>query len=207
MRFRSLSLLGMIALVLVGFLPGVVNATSHQVDGDRYESPQFGYVVEWGADWAPRERDSSSTEGESDTLVLSTNAGRLQIIGQETNVSAADLLLETVERVTEGASEVTIGANDPEAVVPVSMVTADNIVYQIELHDLDGTAVMTILSARTSRFEDAIQLAETVTLNGTAIFTGEPAEVGAFVPMPPHPRPKTVLGSTGTPSPVPMDSM
>ncbi|HYJ13696.1 MAG TPA: hypothetical protein VEW66_08895, partial [Thermomicrobiales bacterium] len=106
MRLRSLSLLGMIALVLVGFLPGVVNATGRQVDDSSYESPQFRYVVEWGDDWAARERDSSSIEGESDTLILSTNAGRLQIIGQETDASAADLLLETVDWVTEGASEV-----------------------------------------------------------------------------------------------------
>jgi hypothetical protein len=197
MRIRSLSLLGMIALVLVGFLPGVVNATGRQIDGDRYESPQFGYVVEWGGDWAARERDSSSVEGVSDTLILSTNAGRLQVIGQQSDATAADLLLETVERVTEGASEVTIGANDPEADVPISMVTADNIAYQIELHDLNGTKVMTILSARTSRFDEAIQLAPTVTLNGTALFTGEPAEAGENVPDAATPDAEDGIGLDG----------
>ena len=197
MRIRSLLLLGMLALVLVGFLPDVVNAAGRQVDGSSYESPQFGYVVEWGDDWAARERDSSSIDGESDTLILSTNAGRLQVIGQPGEADD-DLLLETVERVTEGASEVTIAANDPDAAVPVSIVTADNITYQVELHDLEGTTVLTVLSARVPRFDEALQLAQTVTLNGTSLFTGEPAAVGDPIPEAATPMADDGIGLDGT---------
>jgi hypothetical protein len=42
MRIRSLSLLGMVVLMLVGFLPNVVQAGTRQIDGASYESPQFG---------------------------------------------------------------------------------------------------------------------------------------------------------------------
>src|SRR5690606_32127396 len=61
-----------------------------QVDGASYQSPQFGYAVDWSSDWAARERDSHSEPGGADRLVLSNNDGLVQIIGEETGPTPAE---------------------------------------------------------------------------------------------------------------------
>lgn len=198
MRVRSLSLLGLVVLVLAGLLPGIVTATSRQFDDDGYRSPQFGYVVTWSDDWAPRERDAKSIDGGADTLVLSTNAGRLQVIGQDTDIPATDLMMETIEDLTANASVVQMMANDSTPDLPSYIVNADNTSYQIDIHDLDGVLVTAILSARTPRFDQAQELAQTVTLNGTPLFTGEPAAATEDVPDSSTPDDTGGIGIDGT---------
>ena len=174
MHLRSFSLLGLVFLIMAAVYPAVTAATSHQVAGNEYQSPQYDYAVSWGGEWAARERDSSSVRRGADTLVLATNAGRLQVIGQPADVSAANRLMDTLTRLTEHASQVVITAHDTGAVVPTSIFQADNTAYAVEVHDLDNVQVTVILSGRVARFAEAQDLATTVTLNGTPLFTGEP---------------------------------
>lgn len=198
MRIRSLSLLGLVALILAGVVPGIAEATSRQFDTDGYQSPQFGYLVTWNDDWAARERDARSIVGEQDTLVLATNAGRLQIIGQVTDVPVADLLLDTLEQVTAGANQIQLTANEPTADVPTTIVQADSTSFHIEIHDLDGVLVTVILSARETRIDQALELAQSVALNGTPLFTGEPAAATENVPDLATPEVADDIGIDGT---------
>ncbi len=198
MRVRSLSLLGLIALILAGVLPGIAMATSRDFDTDGYRSPQFGYIVTWSDDWAARERDASSIAGEQDTLVLATNAGRLQVIGQQTDTPANDLMMETIEQLTATASVVQMAANDSTPDLPSYIVRADSTTYQIDIHDLDGVLVTAILSARETRFDQAQELAQTVILNGTPLFTGETAATTEDIPDPATPDDTEGIGIDGT---------
>lgn len=175
MHLRSFSLLGLVVLVLAGFLPDLVSATSRQFDGDGYQSPQFDYVVTWGDEWAARERDATSVSGGADTLVLSTNAGRMQVIGQVTDTPPGDLLMDTLTEVTAGASQIKLTSSIPDGPVPTIVVQADNTGYALEVHQLDDVLVTVILSGQSTRFTEAQDLAQTVLLNGTPLFTGEPA--------------------------------
>jgi hypothetical protein len=157
-----------------------------------YESPQFGYVVEWSRDWVPDEYFEtpaiSFPAEERDALCLWLDDadlyGYLYVIGQTASRGGPDADLE------EWTSEDYIAQQWPDLDVEVVIADANrssaHVTYlqvdaandteyyttyaSIELDD-ESIIYITFVSDAAS-FEDAYQLvAEDVTLDGDSLFT------------------------------------
>ena len=162
------------------------------VGNREYESPQFGYAVEWTRDWVPDEYFEtpviSFPADEQDALCLwlddSSLYGYIYVIGQTASRGGPDADLEEwtdedyiAEQWPEMDVEVVIGdANRSSAQVTYHLEDpADGTEYyttylSIEMDD-DSMIYITFVSDAAS-FEDAYQMvAEDVTLDGDAMFT------------------------------------
>ncbi len=177
-RFHAMAV-GAVALLLALAplsSPAGLALAAGQADGGSYESPQFGYVVEWNDDWAERERDTASDEGGLDSMVVSNNDGRVQVAGRADNLDADEFLDEIVTLVTGDADEVEVVAEDRNGDVPNVELTTGRDHLLLESHLVDGAVVVVALRAREADYEAALATAqEGITLNGTAVLSGEAA--------------------------------
>jgi len=177
MRLRSHGLIGGVLAVLLAIVPllGTAAGRAAQIDGATYTSPQYGYVVEWDAQWGANPRNVTSEEGGQDDILLTNNDGRIRIVGQGGGVAAEAFLEEIAATFTrDDAAISTIDTND-QGVVTAEVTTARNHVL-LEAHTLGDAVVVVALSAREADYPTALAAAQTgVTLNGTPILTGEAA--------------------------------
>lgn len=171
-------------ILLLASLPlGALAATSSlrvlQADGDSYESPEFGYVVEWTGDWAARERDFDSDPDTGDRMNLSNNSGRVQIVGVESGQSPTEAIDTAVASLTSNADAIEVVAANDTAEVPSREVRFGQRHALVEIHEVNDATVAVALLAREPNWETALSLAQSgITLNGTAMFTGTPADGG-----------------------------
>lgn len=187
---RPSAILGTLAatILLLTSLPlGSVAATSSirllQADGDSYESPEFGYVVEWTGDWAARERDFDSDPDTGDRMILSNNSGRVQIVGVESGQSPSAAIESAIAGLTANTDVIEVIALNDTADVPSREVRFGQQHALVEIHEVNDATVAVALLAREPRWETALSLAQSgITLNGTAIFNGTPAE-GSIPPF------------------------
>lgn len=155
---------------------GAQESRGWQAGGDRYESPQFGYVVAWNEDWAERERETTSERGESDSMVLSNNDGRVQVTGQADDLTAEEFLDEMVALLTVSADDVEIVSDDRDGDVPSVEVTTDRDHLLLEAQTVENAVVVIALRAREEEYDAALAAAQDgITLNGTPVLSGEAA--------------------------------
>ncbi len=180
LRFHGLAV-GSLALLLAmapllslaGILPA---AAAGQSGGGAYESPQFGYVVEWNDGWAERERETTSDEGGMDSMVLSNNEGRVEVTGQADDLTADEFLDEMVTLITGDAGDVDIVSEDRDGDVPTVELATDRDRLLLEAQTVDGAVVVVTLRAREADYDSALAAAQDgITLNGTPVLSGEAA--------------------------------
>ena len=182
MRPRSHGLIGvLIALLLaVSPLPAAAQETrGWQSGGDAYESPQFGYVVEWNDDWAERERDRTSDQDGADAMVLSNNEGRVEVAGQVNDLAADVFLDEMVALLSTEDESTEVVSEDLAGDVPTVELTTDLDHLLLEAQRVDGAVVVVSLQAREADYDAALAAAQHgITLNGTPVLSGEGAAPG-----------------------------
>ncbi len=202
-RFHGMAV-GAIALLLamapLSSLAGLPLAAG-QADSGSYESPQFGYVVEWNDDWAERERETASDEGGLDSMVISNNDGRVQVAGRADDLDADEFLDEIATLVTGDADdvevEVEVVAEDRDGDVPTVELTTDRDHLLLEAHTVDGAVVVVALRAREADYEAALADAQAgITLNGMPVLSGEAAAPEGN-PVDPTEEPTGEPGGTG----------
>jgi hypothetical protein len=173
-------LLGGSVALLLAFAPAfgvaALNRLAIQIDGDAYESPQFGYVVEWTDAWGALDRHVVSDEDGMDQMLLTNNHGRVWVTGYPGDGDPDDALETAIERHTGTANEVEMIADDADAGIPSVELTADRDHLLIEVQALDDATVVVTLLAREEDYEDALAAArDGITLNGAPVLSGEQA--------------------------------
>lgn len=186
MRPRFDGITGGLLALLVAMMPllgsaGILSATAAgQAEGGDYESPQFGYVVEWNEQWAERERETTSDAGGVDSMVLSNNDGRVQIAGQVDEAAADEFLDEMISLVTAGTDEFEIINDDRDGDVPTVELSTGRDHLLLEAQTVDGAVVVVALRAREADYGAALAAAQDgITLNGTPVLSGEVATPAA----------------------------
>jgi hypothetical protein len=192
MRVRFHGLLGGAIALILAFMPtvgstgslpaGVPAAPAWQTGNNTYQSPQFGYLVEWNDDWAARERAETSDEGGLDVMILSNNDGLIQVAGQDDGTSAASFLADVLEQTIGNADTVEyIGSTEGD--IPSVEFIFDLHHIKLEAQTIDNAVVVVSLLAREDDYESALSAAQDgVTLNGTPLLTGEAAGPTQQVP-------------------------
>jgi len=175
---------GLALLLAVLPLLGLVapESLAWQAGGGAYASPQFGYVVQWDERWAERERETVSDEGGFDSMVISNNDGRVQVLGQANDVSADEFLDAVVTLLTgdADASDVKIVSEDDDGEVPSVEVTTGRDRLLLEGQTVEGAVVVVALRARDEDYDEALEAAQGgITLNGVPVLGGEPAAPAA----------------------------
>ncbi len=179
-RFNGMAI-GSIALLLamaplVGPAGSTLAAAAGQAEGGSYQSPQFGYVVEWNDAWSERERETASEEGGPDSMVLSNNDGRVEVTGQADDLTADEFLDEMVTLITGDAEDVEIVSEDRDGDVPIIELATSRNRLLLEAHTVDEAVVVVTLRAREEDYDTALAAAqEDITLNGTPVLSGEAA--------------------------------
>ena len=193
MRVRFHGLLGGAIALILAFMPtvgstgslpaGVPAAPAWQTGNNTYQSPQFGYLVEWNDDWAARERAETSDEGGLDVMILSNNDGQIRVAGQEAGSSTDEVLDDTITLLAGNAEAVELVADERDGDVPSVEVTADRDRFVVEAHTLDDVVVVVSLRAREEDYATALTAAQTgVTLNSVPMLVGEAAGPTERVP-------------------------
>jgi len=172
-------ILAIMLVVMLATLPFVMPAgaaaaqdSSGLLDETTYESPQFGYTVSWGDTWSARQRDVTSNPGGFDVITLRNGDGTLRVAGRSDDISAEEFLQDTVDLVTRNADTSQVVAETAGDVPSVEFAVGRNHVI-LEAHTLsdNGAVVVITLTARESRFADALVAArETVLLDDAPIF-------------------------------------
>ncbi len=179
--FRPLHrLLGGLLIVLIALLP-VLGLHAAQIDGRTYESPQFGYLVEWDERWAALDRHVISDDGVMDRMMLSNNDGRVWVTGYPASVDAADAVQEAFSQNTSRASEIEINQMLTDGDLSLAEFRADHDRFRIEAWPHGDATVVVMLMARVERFETALSAArEGLAIDEAAVLTGQPpfAETG-----------------------------
>ncbi len=179
MRIRSQQSLGGLIALMLAILPTLGSAQESpgwQFEGNSYESPQFGYLVEWNEEWAALERDATSDQGGLDEMTLSNNDGRVRFAGQGNELTASEFLDETIELFTQSADSVEIIAEDREGEIPSVELTADLDHILLEVQTFEDAVVVVSLVAREIDYETALTTAQGgITLNGSPVLSGEAA--------------------------------
>jgi hypothetical protein len=195
MRTRFRGYLGALIALILTALPVFALVGEAQLDDTSYESPHYDYVVEWGSNWAARERETVS-EDDVDTLVLTNNDGRLVIAGREDG-TADEFLTETVE---QEAADAEVTSEDHEAEVPFVEVVDGRYQMRFEAYTLDDAVVVVTLRAREDDFAAALEAAQAqVTINGSAVLEG--TAVTASPPGSDEPTEEATEEATETPEP------
>ena len=173
-------LIGLVAIaapvrVVAQEAPGVTGPNS-------YESPQFGYEVEWSGEWIVS-AGSTTSEADQDMLVLDIGTSiRVQLVGVDPGTDPADLLDSLVAPFMEGELfedvEVTeLESESGEVAVNLDFTIGDEPARQrIEARLLpSGDAVVGVrLSTRPDLFEAAFADAtENILIDGDPAFTNQ----------------------------------
>jgi len=201
MRPRSHGIVASVLVLLLATLP-VLGSTAPetpgwQAGGDAYESPQFGYVVQWDEQWAERERETTSDEGGLDSMVLSNNDGRVEVAGQADDLAADEFLDEMVSLLTGDAIDIEIVSEDRDGDVPTVELTTGRDHLLLEAQTVDGAVVVVALRAREADYAAALASAQDgITLNDTPVFSGE-AAAPAGDPVEPTEEPTEEPGADG----------
>lgn len=180
-RFHGLAA-GLIALLLaVSPLPVTAqDIESRQSGGDTYESPRFGYVVQWDGQWAERDRDRTTGQDGSDAMVLSNNDGRVEVVGQAGDLTADEFLDEVMALLSDGDETVEVVRESRDGDVPAVELTTDRGHLLLEAQTVDDAVVVVSLRARDVDFSTALAAAQGgITLNGTPVLSGEVAAPNA----------------------------
>ena len=170
--------IGIIMAMMLALIPilGTPTASAAQngLEGSKlYESPQFGYTVEWGDDWDVRARDVISNRGGYDTLTLRGELGTLWIQGQGSNVTASAAVEKRIQ--IEGKEDQVVNRN-LEGDVPMAelLVGRNRILIEGYTLETNDAVVVIVLSARERDFDDALaSVQEQVLFNKGQILTGQ----------------------------------
>lgn len=178
MRQRFATGIGMIMALMLALIPimgvATASATQNGLEGGKlYESPQFGYTVEWGDDWDVRARDVISNRGGYDTLTLRGVLGTLWIQGQGSNVTASDAVAKRIQ--IEGKENNVVDRNlDSDVPMAEMLVGRDKILIEGYTLETNEAVVVIVLSARERDFDDALSsVQEQVLFNNGQILTGQ----------------------------------
>src|SRR5688500_15924575 len=96
--------LGAFGLITVG---AGASAENGLIDDYEYESPSYGYTVEWDDPWAATERDAVSEDG-IDSLYLNTRDGSVMIFALPTDYNEEELVEVAAESFVSEGDEVEI---------------------------------------------------------------------------------------------------
>ncbi len=180
------------AIVSIVLLSGIVAGTGPAAaQGDNagltsettYESPSYGYEIAWEDPWTAG-TNAATSEDETDTLELTTEAASLGVIGTRADPTASrppvtGALLDSIREITQVDPDWTIVASDPAGPAPSLVIDYEDggvaVRQYIEVREVaDGDAVVTItLVAEPDAFETALEDArEAVTLDDAPILAG-----------------------------------
>ena len=185
----ALILAVMPAFAITGSAGAAAQESSGLLDETTYESPQFGYTVSWDDTWSARQRDVTSNPGGFDVITIRNGDGTLRVTGRAAEDPASEVLQDTVELITRNADTSEIVA-ETGGDVPSVELTADRDHVIIEAHTLtdSGAVVVITLTARESRFADALAAArETVLFDEAPIFASAADVSDATPPAPGSP--------------------
>ena len=167
-------------LVLLGMVAPLTATGAAQSEDEglisetEYESPQFGYAVEWEETWeAQEEGTESSEEGGYDLLTLSSGPAVFQIYAAEAGGATAE---EEVERLIESYGDdyddfetIDKGGDDELAAAIVDYDLEGTLVRdltEVRLVDDGDTLLTVVVFAPVDDFEDAVDDAqESITLD------------------------------------------
>lgn len=134
-----------------------------------YESPTFGYVVQWEPSWAARDRETVSKD-DVDTLVLTNNDGRIDIVGQQGD-SAADAVAATVDRFSQSPEIVN---EDSSSETPTTEFTSGRYHYLVQGYTVGDVVIVVSLRARDTTFDDALAAArDGVTIGSVPVLSDQ----------------------------------
>jgi hypothetical protein len=184
-------LLAMLTLTIVIPIstPRTVSAQSDDglIGGERYESPQFGYVVTWDDPWSADERATRSRTNLSDRLVLEfIDAGaELTISGRFDDGEVGEALGDMIEERTNDYGDVTVSdqaERDDIATVSLTYVSdAGEVAEHLEVQPIDaGESVLVVsLVAPLDTFGEVLDALALVEIDGGPVFREEPVAPGA----------------------------
>ena len=187
-------------LLLVAALLGPPLGTVRAAQGDdnglvaetRYESPQFGYVIEWDRDWAADEAQTASdTNGDRLALANPTAGATVSFLGYANTVSARASLDFYVTSRGDEHPEAKIVAQDDAGDSPWTTLAYDlppatggdeQAVWETVAITVpaDGVQVAIFFSAEPERYVAALAAAQQdISLDGTPLLAGMTAPEGA----------------------------
>jgi hypothetical protein len=174
----SRTLLALTAVCLLLALGAGRRPLAAQGDGligdDAYESPNFGYELEWSNDWQVDEESTVSDEN-GDSLTLLGEAAYVVVLGVAFEGPASDATAAIVGSRQEGGAEVEV----------LDEGSGDDLAYAVIGYELDGTSYGEYVEARTvdsgvavvsltttvDVFEEQVSLAlETIAFDGDPLF-------------------------------------
>ena len=149
------------------------------LDEGEYESPQFGYTVEWDDPWAPFEDLTVSNEDEGyDQLILDTDDARLNIFGSAAGQTTAEQFVESLIQVYEDQVEdfelFDSAASEETGRALVGYLSGSAAVYEyfeVRLIDRGDVLLKIGLVSPIDTFEDELDSArDVITLDGDELF-------------------------------------
>ncbi|MDQ4099159.1 MAG: PQQ-like beta-propeller repeat protein [Chloroflexota bacterium] len=181
-------LLALLLIFVVGMATPLAPSAAAQNEEEgllsdtEYESPQFGYSVEWDEPWTALEDETSSSRSEgTDLLLLESDAANLQVFSTASGTTDAEEYLEiTIESFSDTYEDLNVldQSVSEELAAAVLEVTAQDgaPTYQfLEIRLVDGDEEYLIsidLNARVEYFHDELSGAqEAITLDGDQLFT------------------------------------
>ena len=198
MRIRNsmtaVSVLGLLAMVAAGVaMPWQARAQG----SSSYESPTFGYVVQWDPAWAARDRETVS-DNDVDTLVLTNNDGRIEVVGQQGD-SATDAVTATVERLAPSPEIVN---QDDSSETPSVEFTSGRYHYLVQGYTVGDAVVVVSLRARDTTFDYALAVAKGgVTIESTPVLSDQTIVVAEPTSTPEATPEASPVIPAGTPVP------
>ena len=184
---------GIIGLAAFGVVLGGAGAAADNglIDDSTYESPSYGYEVEWGRGWEAQSSETVSERG-FDQLALVTTGGNLVVAALTTEYTTEEVVEAYVDGLSEGLDDLEILDQGEEDGVAYAMIggEADSdgpVVTYVEVRELEeaerGSPAILTMSALMSTedaFEDNLASAvEDIELDGDAIFAPYVPDGGA----------------------------
>jgi hypothetical protein len=131
------ALVGLAAFGLLTSVAGAAGDESGLVDDFAYESPTYGYEIEWDRPWEVDTQESYSQQG-IDTLWLDSFGGFLQVVGFTTDWTAEQIVEDNVDNVDEMF-------DDPEV---LAQGAGDGVAYSIISGESDGRTLVQYYEVR-----------------------------------------------------------
>ena len=170
-----------LALMLASLTPAAVGEIAAQsdrglIDETAYQSPQFGYSIEWGDPWTVRERDVITNPGGFDTITLRSLDGVLRVSGRADTYDPLTFLQDTVAiQLASGGEVINL---DTTAAVPSAELQIGLDRMRLDVITLPEFGAVVLLSLRADErdYASVLQAAtSTIEVAGNPVF-GTPPE-------------------------------
>jgi hypothetical protein len=171
--------LGAFGLIAVG---AGASAENGLLDDYEYESPTYGYTVEWDDPWAATEQDAESEDG-IDSLFLNTRDSQVMVLSLPTDYNEEELVELFSEGLADDGDEVEIleqgeAGGNAYAIAELTLESGGTMIAYYEAEEIvepDGRepaiVVVTGLLADEADFDESLESAnETIELEGDPLF-------------------------------------